>query len=149
MKNIFIGLLLMQSIPSFAKTLKCEIKDSLKPPSWPKEYVLVEMGRYVSSLDFVHKISNDDGTFKDRIENLYSGLNRGGFTVTYCNPNDNEFIEPIGKINLYSQCAYGPNADKLFFDAQLNIKTDGSIKISLYSIDGNNIERMINVSACQ
>lgn len=124
-------------------------KRQLEPFRWAKESISVELDRQVSSIDFFHKIPNGDGTFKDNVENLYAGLNRGGFVVSYCNPNENEFFEPTGKINLYSRCVYGPNADKLFFDAQLSVKTDGFINISLYPIDGNTIERTIHISACQ
>lgn len=131
-----------------AKNLKCEIKDSLSPPAWPKEYISLQLDRYVSSVDYVHKVPNADGSFRDKVESLYAGSNRAGYTVTYCNPNDNDYIESLGRISLYSECAYGNAGDRLFFHAHLSTKGEGSINITVLPMGGDTIDREIAVSAC-
>jgi hypothetical protein len=148
LKVILFGLLFFLAANVSAKTLRCEVVDTVYPPTWPKKVISIQVEAAVISIDYIHKIPNPDGTFKDKIETIYGGLNRGGYKVNYCNPNDNEYNASTGKISIFSECIYG-SGDKLFFDAELSASTSGYIEITLLPFGSDLVERKIPVSACK
>lgn len=147
MKKLVIVAFLFVAINVSAKILKCEVVDPTNPTSWPNEYILIQLDHNVTYLDYIHKIPNSDGTFTDKIEKFYEGLNRGGHVVSYCNPNENDYDRLSGRISLYSQCNL-EDGGKLFFDASLSLKESGTIDILILPYTSGTIERKIDVSIC-
>jgi len=146
-KMLVVGLFFMSGVAS-AQALRCDVLNSNKPADWPKEYISVELNQYVEALSFVHQIPNPDGSFREKFEKLYGGTIRGGVEVTYCNPDNNEYLDSLGKINLSSTCSTTGTGARLSFRASLSTFAEGQIKVIITAADGSNIQRVIQTSAC-
>ena len=104
---------------------------------------------YLGPIQYIHRDLGTDGNYVERSEDIYSQSNRGGYNVTYCNPNDNEFSETTGKFDLYSVCTTpSGDAQRVNLLARFSTLEEGYIRISVFGRSGH-IERRIVVAQCQ
>ena len=145
MKFMIIAILAISTSVS-AKTFKCEVKSTNE--NAPKEYIVATVDYSIDSIDYIHQTLTASGEYVEQTENIYGGLNRGGYTVYFCNPNLNKFDKLTGKMDIHGQCAFGNPGDKLLFDADLGTQADGSISIVASPRNERSTERLIEVGAC-
>jgi hypothetical protein len=130
-----------------AMTLSCEVSESNNVRNVTKDLLLIRLENVVISIDYVHKIPSPDGTFSDKIENLFGGSNRGGYTVSYCNPSENEYSRFNGRITVFALCTYG-SSGRLLFDANFSTKENGSLEVA-GSLGNDQVNRKVLVSTCK
>lgn len=100
------------------------------------------------SIQYIHRDLEPDGSYKEISEDLYSQFNRGGHTVSYCNPDTNEFLEDSGKFNLYSICSTPPTTGyRVNFSARFSTSEVGSIRISALG-NSEHLERHFLIEPC-
>lgn len=138
------------STTTLAATWNCPVKDSTNPPTWPKEYVSIvttQTEKQISTISYVSKIPNSDGTFTDKSQVIFSMIDsiRGGYKVDYCNPNENEFRDYSSTYSLYSNCGVDPQA---FFSSKFTFKDGGDINFTVLLKDGTEVNRDIGFSTC-
>lgn len=133
---------------------KCEVKDELAKPEWPKEFIHIKsysfaQRQHVEFIDYVHIILNNDGTFQEEPKRIYGFQNRGGYKINACLSEWNEILEE--DIDLISSaCSVeNPNINNLSFKAGLSTKIEGQIKVTIFDTNWDKAESMIPVFACK
>lgn len=146
--------ILLNSILSVAATITCDIEDNLKPPTWPSSQIVVEQrNNQISTIDYIKKIPNGDGTFRNSLERIYSRtieepFIRGGHKVTFCSTDENEIRGYSGKFYIYSQCSLELANEQIYFDFNLDLKLfEGSFDIHILTQSGD-INRTAKFSSC-
>lgn len=155
--TLAIVLLSVSSLASGA-VLTCLVDDSAAPASWPKEYLKVQTYQAsadsfrVSTIDYIHQLPNDDGTFSEKAEALYGAGIRAGLKVQACASSDRNEVQQSGDIVIHSDCRSTDAAQittQILFSSHLSTQTDGSLSIYLWQPGQDQIQRKISTAACK
>ena len=103
------------------------------------KYRLGGSHNYLDSLEYIHA---------DRTEQLFGGFFRGGYEISYCNPDDHEFSEYSESFSFYANCTAKPPLAKVQMHATLSKRNDGQIKIYTIGIDRTIVNRVIEIATC-
>ncbi|MNL17217.1 hypothetical protein D3C87_1382980 [compost metagenome] len=110
---------------SFAKSLTCHaIQNSTFAESVVGKVEIVFNNRQVETIDYIETSSEDSMEAPKAPQRIFSRTysdptNRGGYAISYCNPDTNEISEYTG-ISIYSHCKVQKSSDDVFFDFRLD-----------------------------
>lgn len=142
MKLFSATLILLASTSALGKVLTCKVIDAVTPPA----YLEVTMGRAVENIDFIQQVSQNDGTARNETQTLYAAQIRGGRSITFCNPDDNQVVEATGKIRTHSHCFN--DTGELFFGAYLSTKAQGEVKLRILESNGSVVSLNLKTQTC-
>ncbi|HEY1079950.1 MAG TPA: hypothetical protein VGE46_07625 [Bdellovibrio sp.] len=135
-------LVLLASTNALGKVLTCKVIASSSSPA----YLEVALGRAVENINFIQQVSQNDGTVRKETQTLYAAQIRGGRSITFCNPDDNQVVEATGKIRTHSHCFN--DTGELFFGAYLSTKVQGELKLRILESNGSVVSLNLKTQAC-
>lgn len=101
---------------------------------------------YFDSLQFVIR-NNETGI--ESIEDLFVQSKRGGYSISYCNPDDREYLPSIEKFSWHSVCTGASPFNRINGRVSLSKRVDGIVKIKAIREDFSSEEREISTGPCQ
>lgn len=132
MKSILVITLLFISIPTFARTLTCEVIDHHTSEKSPTEYIKIEVNQNLETI-VLHQFLQDNGSYVDYQRTLYAAEIRGELRVSSCDADYN-YVSDSGAIKTYSHCIFANHTD-VWMEVNLNTNSNGTIKITTSAWD--------------
>ncbi len=130
-----------------ADSMKCKVLAGLEANETGElkvEYKQVAADRWItSSVDLV-VISAEASTTR-----LFDAMTRGGYEVSYCNPNDNEYSTFSSTFSLFSNCTAKAPIAKVIFHSSLSKTKKGFLEFNLFYENGESGARKIEVGICE
>ncbi|MEZ4743994.1 MAG: hypothetical protein R3B45_16360 [Bdellovibrionota bacterium] len=157
MKKYFLAGLFLISFSNvgFANNLTCEIINNGTPETWTKSHLLVQIQQInasefiVQSIQSVKYFPDSNGDVQQEIEQIYSSFTRDRFKVGYCSTNDNNYHPYSSSVYISSDCMIENSSDRLFYQAYLSKKEEGSIKLDVLFNNGDTLSRSIETLPCK
>ncbi len=99
--SILVSFLLLSSTLNAADyTAQCLVKSDTANPNFIGERSLSIKYRIAGTHSYIDGVTLGGS----KPQELYGPSNRGGYEIGFCQLNENEFLEPIEKFNVYSDC---------------------------------------------
>lgn len=149
-KAVFILCTICSSF-SFAGILTCDVVKDPRALGSKNEKVQIAFTRtQVETIDLIKMTLDEaDSTSSQRIySRTYSdSSNRGGYKVSYCNPDENQVSEESG-ISIYSHCKAANSSDDVMFSAYLNDELQKG-KITIDFLGKDIVRKEISLHSCK
>lgn len=140
-KVIFSSIVLNSSF-AFSNTITC---DAISGSQINK----VQISYTSTQIETIDLIKAETATTERIYSRTYSDPSiRGGYVVSYCNPDDNEITEHSG-MSAYSSCKVANSSDDVQFSFRLNKDhTDGKVSITYLSLSSGILKSELTLRSC-
>lgn len=132
----------------FPNTLICEAISNSQINKMQISYT----SRQIETIDLVRHSLSDADIATGATQRIYSrtysdSSHRGGYVVSYCNPDDNEISGNSG-MSVYSRCKVANSSDDVFFSFRLD-KDHNNGEVSISYLGNDILTNELTLQSCK